>query len=89
MLWKLGADQSLQSCTWKRIIKIAGDSECTLLEIVYINRAGEIRFRTRPEVLPWLSDEDGEELSEQNTHLCSWSYKSILREEGTQQEEEM
>lgn len=58
------------------------------MEIVYINRAGEIRFRTWPEVLPWLSDEDGEELGEQNTQLSSWSYKSVLREEGTQEEEE-
>lgn len=70
VLWKLGADQSLQSRTGKQIIKIAGDSECTLLEIVYINRAEEIRFRTRLGALTWLSDDDGEELGQLNISVC-------------------
>lgn len=71
VLRKLGVDQSLQPCTGKQMIKIAGDSECTLLEIVHITRAGEIRFRTRPGALTQLSDEGGEELGEQNATVST------------------
>lgn len=40
-------------------------------EIVYINRAGEIRFGTRPEARAWLSNEDREELGELNKFVCT------------------